>query len=287
MKQKTSTPNDGMAWEDFTRMSQLIQNQFGIKMPQSKKIMLESRLRKRLRVLNMDSFGEYCDLLFSSKGLEVELIHLIDAVSTNKTDFFREAYHFDYLTDRILPRMGSGSSSGFSRKCRAWSAGCSTGEEPYTLAIVLSEFAKSYPGFDFSILATDVSKTVLSQAISGVYSHEQIEPIPMLLRKKYLLKSKVKERSLVKIASELRNRVEFRWLNFMDQDFGIKQSFDIIFCRNVLIYFDRPTQERLLLKLCNLLTAEGHIFLGHSESVHGLDLPLTRIENTIYRKIPQ
>lgn len=246
--------------------------------------MLESRLRKRLRVLNIDSFGEYCDLLFSTKGVEVELIHLIDAVSTNKTDFFREAYHFDYLTDRILPGMASGSSSGISRKCRVWSAGCSTGEEPYTLAIVLSEFAKSYPGFDFSILATDVSKTVLSQAISGIYSHEQIEPIPMLLRKKYLWKSKDKERNLVKIASDLRNRVEFRWLNFMDQDFGINQSFDIIFCRNVLIYFDRPTQERLLQKLCNLLTAEGHLFLGHSESVHGLDLPLTRLENTIYRK---
>jgi len=270
---------------DFTRLSRLIYEQSGIKMPSAKKQMVEARLGKRLKGLGIDSFSAYCDYLFSSEGLAQELIGMIDLITTNKTDFFREAAHFDYLLQSVLPEWVNEQRGLSGRKLRVWSAGCSTGEEPYTLAMTLNEYAESLPGFDYRIMATDLSTRVLEKAKQGVYDDEKVAPVPKLMQKKYLLRSKDRSRGLVRIVPELREKVRFRRLNFMDNEFGIHEPFDIIFCRNVVIYFDRPTQERLLNKFHAHLTKDGFIFMGHSETLNGLDVPLVMVHPTVYRNI--
>jgi chemotaxis protein methyltransferase CheR len=166
-----------------------------------------------------------------------------------------------------------------------WSAGCSTGQEPYTLAMVLSEFAVSRPGFDFHILATDISTRVLEKAKNAVYDEDVVAPVPQPLKKKYLLRSKDRSSGLVKIAPELRGKVSFRRLNFMEGDFGLREQLDIIFCRNVIIYFDRQTQERLLQRFYGHMRSGAHIFMGHSETLSGLDVPLVSVYPTVYQKM--
>jgi chemotaxis protein methyltransferase CheR len=253
-------------------------------MPDVKRTMLEARLGKRLKSLGLHSFGDYCNFLFSREGMERELLPMIDLVTTNKTDFFREAAHFDHMLLKVLPEWVSKGKNHSERKFKVWSAGCSTGEEPYTLAMVLNEFALECPGFDYSVLATDISTRVLESAVTAVYDEEKIEPVPQLLKRKYLLRSRERGSGRVRIVPELRAKVRFRRLNFMDADFGIAERFDIIFCRNVVIYFDRPTQERLLNKFCALLAADGYVFMGHSETLNGLDVPLVMVHPTVYRK---
>jgi len=275
---------DGMSYGDFMRMSKLIYEKCGIKMPDTKKTMLEARLGKRLKEMKMRSFHEYCDYLFSRKGMERELVIMIDLVTTNKTDFFREPSHFDHMLHKILPEWITSRTSVSAKKFKVWSAGCSTGEEPYTLAMVLCEFAAECPGFDYSIMATDISTRVLETAVRGVYEEEKVIPVPLALKKKYLLKSKDKKIGLVRIVPELREKIRFRRLNFMDTDFGISEKFDIIFCRNVVIYFDSNTQERLLNKFYSLMAKDAHLFMGHSETINGLKVPLVMVYPTVYRK---
>jgi chemotaxis protein methyltransferase CheR len=199
---------------------------------------------------------------------------MINQVTTNKTDFFREPAHFAYLTRKVLPEI-----TRIKRTVAVWSAGCSSGEEPYTLAMVLREF-----GCNFIILATDISTRVLDRAELAVYDDEQVGPVPDPLKKKYLLKSKDPAKNLYRVIPELRERVRFRRLNFMDGDFGFREPIDVIFCRNVIIYFDKPTQERLLNKFCSHLSPKGYIFMGHSETLLGMDVPLTQVAPTVYRR---
>ena len=273
-----------LSGSDFSRLSRLIYEESGIKMPAAKKHMIEARLGKRLKSLGISSFSAYCDYLFSNEGLKQELTGMIDLITTNKTDFFRESAHFNYLMQKVLPGWVH-EQQGFSgRELRVWSAGCSTGEEPYTLAMILNEFAEKSPGFDYRILATDLSTRVLEKAKLAIYDAERVAPVPQLFKKKYLLRSRNRSKGLVRIGPELRRKVRFHRLNFMDNDFGIREPFDIIFCRNVVIYFDRPTQERLLNKFYTHMTNDGYIFMGHSETLNGLDVPLVQVHPTIYRK---
>jgi chemotaxis protein methyltransferase CheR len=267
---------------DFSRLSRFIYDTCGIKMPDVKKTMLEARLQKRLRALGMHSFSDYCDYLFSSAGMEQELVQMLDMVTTNKTDFFREPEHFDYLTQKVLPDWCVRHPGG---RLSIWSAGCSSGEEPYTLAMVLSEFAVHNPGFDFQILATDISTRVLEKAKNAVYPEALVDPVPLSLKKKYLLRSKDKASGMIRIVPQLREKVRFRRLNFMDEDFGMREQLDIIFCRNVIIYFDRPTQEKLLQRFHRQMKVGSYIFMGHSETLSGLNVPLTSVFPTVYRKL--
>ena len=260
--------------KDFSRLRAFIYKECGINIVDSKRTMLEARLQKRLRKLDLASFSKYCDYLFSPNGIREELTDMIDQVTTNKTDFFREPAHFDYLRHKVLPELGRAGST-----VAVWSAGCSSGEEPYTLAMVLKEF-----GCDFTILATDISTRVLDKAKLGVYDEERIDPIPPGLKRKYLLASKDRIKRLYRVAPELRAHVRFRRLNFMDGDFGFREPLDVIFCRNVIIYFDKPTQERLLRKFCKCLAPDGYLFMGHSETLFGMDVPLVQAAPTIYRK---
>jgi chemotaxis protein methyltransferase CheR len=244
--------------------------------------MLEIRLRRRLKSLDISSLTAYCDQMLGPEGIADELIHLIDVVTTNKTDFFREAGHFDYLLSKALPDLAR--RLGAYRSSLAWSAGCSTGEEPYTLAMVLSEYAQNCPGFRFNVLATDISTEVLAKARAGIYKSEVVRPVPVALQRKYLMRSRDPEVDAVRVVPELRALIDFRRVNFMDADFDLPQTPEIIFCRNVIIYFDRPTQEKLLKKLTRLLAPGGYFFAGHSESLQGMDLPLIQVAPAAYRK---
>lgn len=275
-----------MAGREFERLSEFIVTHCGIKMPPVKKVMLQARLQKRLRALRMETFKDYCDFVLESPDGADELVHMIDAVTTNKTDFFREPVHFQFLQETALPEfLNESASSPVKKRFTVWSAGCSSGEEPYTLAIVLSEFAARRPDFQFAILATDISTKVLEKARLGIYDQHVAAGIPLSLKQKYFLKSKDREKGLVRVSPALRSLVSFQRLNLMEERLMVPELVDVIFCRNVIIYFERQTQMNLLGRLCRCLKPGGYLFLGHSETVHGFDLPLVRISSTIYRKV--
>ena len=278
-----STHDENLSDRDYKRVCELIYTKAGIHLGTHKKTMIEVRLRHRLRALDMNSYGEYCDYLFAAKGLKDELVSMIDVVTTNKTDFFREARHFHFLANRAVPERISCRENG--EPFLIWSAGCSTGEEPYTMAMVLSEYALNHPGFRFRILATDISTTVLEKAKLGIYSCETVEPVPEMLKRRYFMRSRKPGSNQVRVVPELRHLIDFRRLNFMDASYGISGKLNAIFCRNVIIYFDRPTQERILRKLCHNLEPHGYLFVGHAESLHEMDLPLAPVAPALYRRI--
>jgi chemotaxis protein methyltransferase CheR len=280
----TLAPDIKLSDRTFQALSEFISCQLGIKMSAGKKTMLQGRLAKRLRQLQMASFEAYCQYLFSPQGKARELVHMLDAVTTNKTDFFREPRHFDILTQTVLPELAGLHGAGSQRRLGVWSAGCSTGAEPYTLAMVLNEFGQAWDAFDYLILATDISTQVLAKAREAIYTETEADPIPLALKKKYLLRSKNRGQELVRLVPEIRNKVELRRLNFMDEDYGITVAMDVVFCRNVIIYFDRPTQQLVLSRLCRHLRPGGYLFMGHSETLNGFDLPLQQVTTAVYRK---
>ncbi len=270
--------------KDFSRFSQLIYDVCGIKMPPHKQSMLEARLRKRLRFLGLSSYEAYREYLFSQDGMVEELTSMIDVVTTNKTDFFREPRHFDFLIETALPAMIPLTGAGIDRPLRLWSAGCSTGEEPYTLAMFLEEFVWGNKRINYQIMGTDISTQVLEKAVLGIYHRDKIEPVPENFRKKYILKSRDKDAPQVRIIPEIRAKIKFKRLNFMDEKFNVEERQDIIFCRNVIIYFDRQTQERFLARLCSCLLPGGYLFMGHSETLSGMPLPLKQLAPAVYMK---
>lgn len=273
---------DSLSSRDLNRLCRLIYEQSGITLGAEKQIMLEGRLKRRLTSLHLPSYRDYCDYLFDGSGHDAEeMVHLIDAVSTNKTDFFREKTHFEFLAATLLPEFTI--QHGSARELLIWSAGCSTGEEPYTLAMVLSEYQQSHPGFRFRLLATDISTAVLAKAELGIFHSDVVRPVPSELRRKYFMRSRDRESSLLRVIPELRQAIEFRYLNLMEE-FGISELADAIFCRNVIIYFDRPTQERLFHKFTRQLVDGGYMFVGHSESLHHMNIPLAPVAPALYRK---
>jgi chemotaxis protein methyltransferase CheR len=269
---------------DFRRLARFIESELGIRMPESKRIMIESRLQKRLRQFGFAGFGEYVDFVFSDEGREGELINMIDAVTTNKTDFFREADHFDYLVGTILPAAERRDGAGVSRPFSVWSAGCSTGEEPYTIAMVLKERCAIEPRFSFRIFASDLSTQVLEKARDGVFDADKAEVVPMSFKRKYMLKSKDRARPQVRMKPEIRSLITFARINFMDDSYPVDERFDAVFCRNVIIYFERRVQESILRKLCGHIRPGGWLILGHSETLTGMDMPLRAVAPTIYER---
>ncbi len=268
----------------FQQFSSFIYDQVGIQLPPSKKTMLEARLQKRLKTHDLATFEEYAEFVFSPQGLLSELVHLIDVVTTNKTDFFREPGHFDFLTQRALPTILSKQDRSHSHPIRIWSAGCSSGEEPYTLAMVISDYAAEQRNCHFSILASDISTRILDTARKAIYSEERTDDIAMHIKKRYLLRSRDRQRGLIRICPELRAMITFKRINFMDNDFGLSEKMDIIFCRNVVIYFDKPTQQSLMQKFHRQLRPGGYLFLGHSETLNGIDVDFKAVGSTVYLK---
>jgi chemotaxis protein methyltransferase CheR len=278
-----SARDESISNRDYARLCDLIYEQAGIHLGSGKQTMLEARIKRRLKALDLSSYSDYCDYLFGHQGLREEITHLIDVVTTNKTDFFREPRHFSFLVEKALPELTSMNGGG--RPLLIWSAGCSTGEEPYTLAIVLSEYALTHSGFRFRILATDISTTVLAKAEMGVYSDDVVGPVSTPLQRKYFMRGRDPSSKRMRVVPELRRLVEFSRLNFMDGDYGLSEKADAIFCRNVIIYFDRPTQERILQKLCNCLLPGGYMFVGHAEALHDMNLPLAPVAPALYRRL--
>lgn len=271
---------DRISKRNFDKLARFIYDYSGIKMPPTKLTMLEGRLRRRLRATNHATFDDYCDFLFHDDGLEHETVYLIDAVTTNKTDFFREARHFDYMQQTALPTLAGNGV----RIIRTWSSACSTGAEPYTMAMVLEEFTGARNDVDYTILATDLSTDVLNAARLGIYNEDMIQPVPRDMQRKYVMVPKSPTRREVRISPSLRSKVGFARMNLMDESYPVGEAMHIIFCRNVLIYFDKPTQAGVLKRLCDRLTVGGYMFIGHSESIAGIDLPLKQVSNTVFQR---
>ncbi len=285
MNENANHTDTAMPDRDFRRFRDLIYEECGINLVPAKKTMLASRLRKRLRALDMDSFGAYYEYVTSGKGRTGERVHMLDAVSTNKTDFFRESKHFDFLMKEALPCMvGSGNWRPGSR-LNVWSAGCSSGEEPYTIAMVLADFASRHRAGDFSVLASDISTLMLEIAQKGIYPESAVEPVPAALKRSYLMRGKGSQKGFCRVAPELRSRVQFQRINLNNgRDFGIRTRMDMIFCRNVIIYFDRETQKALFEKFYAQLVPGGYLFIGHSETLHGINDRFEAVAVASYRK---
>jgi len=277
---------DQLSERNFQRLAEVIHAHSGIRMPPAKRTMVEGRLRKRLRALDVPSLDEYCRILFDRDGLESEFVHLIDAVTTNKTDFFREPDHFRYLAEVVVPRLRAERRAGVDRPLKVWSAACSCGAEPYTLAMVLAdlEHGRHQGQPCFTILGTDICTQVLEQAVAAIYPAEMIAPVPPELRRRYLLRARDPERREVRIAPELRRHVRFGRLNLMDARYPVDPDMDVIFCRNILIYFEKDTQQAVLKRLCRHLRPGGYLFLGHAESMIGGDLPVRPVAATVFRR---
>lgn len=270
-----------LSQKSFERFALYITKELGIKMPESKITLVQSRLLRRARELRLRSIDEYGEYFFAGTD-ESEREYFINAITTNKTDFFREPEHFDFLMKTVMPALSRSAKERMSQ-LNVWSAACSSGQEPYTLAMVLSEYAQQNPGFDFAIFGTDVSTRVLERARKAIYEESLTGPIPEALRMKYLLRSKDRNSQLVRIAPTLRARVGFHQLNFMDDDYRIQNMFDLVFCRNVLIYFDRRTQESVIRKICRYIYPGGYLFVGHSESLAGMDVPAEHVKAAVFR----
>lgn len=269
---------------DFKQIAAYIESNVGIKMPETKRLMMQSRLAGRLRALGIPTYREYINYVFSKNGTnQDELVLMIDALTTNLTEFFRESGHFDFMTGTALPAL---AASGH-HQIKLWSAGCSSGEEPYTLSIVMQEFMRNNPGKinAYSVLATDISTKVLNKAAEAVYALDSIKKLPLDMKRRYFLRSKNAAEPKVRVKADVRNRVSFARLNFMDDDFGFRDTMQIIFCRNVLIYFDKPTQESVIRKFMQFLETGGYLFLGHSETIFGMNLPLKNVSPTVFQKV--
>ncbi len=264
---------DQLSERHYQQLAKVIQDHAGIRLPPTKRTMIEGRLRKRVRALEISSLDEYCRMLFEGGQLESEFVYLVDLVTTNKTDFFREPDHFEFLKAHVLPRLLAERQSKSEQYLKIWSAACSNGAEPYTLAMVLADLAPRLGGLRVSILGTDICTEVLEQAVAAVYPEEMMQPVPPDMLRRYVMQARNPAQRKVRIVPELRRLVRYRHLNLMDATYPVAHDVDVIFCRNILIYFDRPTQHAVLERLCSHLRPGGYLFLGHSESAAGGNLP--------------
>ena len=267
---------------EFENISEFIERKTGIKLGQSKKVLVEGRLQKIIRHKGFDSFTPYIQQVIGKHADPKETVHFIDVLTTNKTDFFRESDHFDYLKDTLFKKSQSQHING---TYRVWSAACSTGEEPYTLSMTLHEQKLKGIISDYEVLGTDISHRALQKANNAEYDVSRIYPIPDILKRKYLLRHKDPQMQQVRIAKNVRDRVSFQKFNLIESDWNDGKLFDAIFCRNVFIYFDRTTQEFVLNKLIRHLKHDGLIFLGHSETLNGITVPLKSVANAVYKLI--
>ena len=263
--------------KEFEQFQSLIYQQVGIKLDPPKKTLLVSRLSKRLRELALTSFQAYYDCV-SREGGEEELTKMLDLISTNKTDFYREGIHFDFLRDKVLPEIRE------TKTLRVWSSASSSGEEPYTIAMTLCDALPDINRWDIKILASDISTRVLAKAASGMYEEERVSHLPKDVVLRHFLCGKGPQAGKYKIRPNVAKLVSFRRINLMDSTFPIRSSLDVIFCRNVMIYFDRSTQTQLMKKFFHYLRPGGYLFIGHSESLQWIEHQFTYLRPTIYQK---
>lgn len=269
---------------DLKRIAAYIEEKVGIQLPASKQNLVEGRLLKRLKKLGFADFKAYLNFALGSPEGDGERLHLIDAITTNKTDFFRESEHFTYLIDEALPQMEHNRIRDGRPQLNLWSAGCSTGEEPYTLSILLNEAVAAREGLKFNILATDISHSSLQTASRGIYTERKVSSVPVHLRQKYMLRSLDPDRELVQMSARIRNCISFGRFNLMDKPFPFKEKMDAIFCRNVMIYFNNQIRSELVARFERQLVPGGYLFVGHSESLHSIVSGLEQTIPMVYQK---
>ncbi len=268
--------------QQFKTIRGLVYDHCGINLHDGKKELVRARLAKCLREGGFTSFSEYMKQVFSDKsGREFSI--LVDALSTNLTSFFREMQHFEFLSQEFLPALLARKRKRNDFKLRCWSAGCSSGEEPYSIAITLLETIAGQGSWDVKVLATDISTTILEQAQQGVYGDDRIKPVSSVQRQKYLRPQTLTGEKRYEVSKSLRDVVIFKYLNLM-KEWPIRRKLDFIFCRNVMIYFDKPTQEALINRYWDVLDSGGVLFTGHSESLAGIDHKFKYAQPTIYIK---
>jgi len=265
---------------DFRRFSRLVHEESGIHLHEGKKELVRARLGKRLRETGSKDFKAYWRFLTNDESGE-ELVWMLDVISTNQTSFFREEKHFDFLREKVLPSYMEGH--GRSRKFRFWSAGCSSGEEAYSLAIVLLEYFGARASLYMKILATDISTNVLAKAKTGIYPGNRVSNIPQVALRKYFQMGYGKQEGNFRVKRVLRDITEFRRFNLMDP-FLFREVFNVIFCRNVMIYFHRRTQQELINKFHESLFHGGYLFIGHSETLTGIDHSFRYVMPGVYQK---
>jgi chemotaxis protein methyltransferase CheR len=268
---------------EFHLIQTLVHRHTGISLSEHKRSLVISRLGRRLRALELPSFRSYCDYLEGAEGAG-ELENFVNAITTNKTDFYRERVHFDFLAQEVIPALKTRAARTGERRIRIWSAGCSTGEEPYTIAVTLREGLGSLLGWDVRILASDIDTNVLAHATAGIYAADRVADIPEAILRAQFLRGTGGNAGSVRVRPEIQSLVTFRQINLLGEPWPIRATFDCIFCRNVIIYFDKPTQARLMQRFAQFLKDDGYLFLGHSESLHGICEQFAFLRNTIYRK---
>lgn len=261
---------------DFERIRSLVTLHTGISMTEAKQELVYSRLSRRLRQLGISSFDQYCSMVEAGEGGEVT--QFVNAITTNLTAFFREGHHFDHLAEKALPSIAAAARS---KTIRIWSAGCSTGEEPYSIAMVVKDFLRERRGWDVKILATDIDSNVLETARSGVYPEERIASLPAAVLQTGFRRGVGGNAGFVRVLRELQDMISFRQLNLMDS-WPMQHRFDIIFCRNVVIYFSKQNQRILFDRFANALAPGGLLYVGHSESLYNMSSRFELTGKTVY-----
>jgi chemotaxis protein methyltransferase CheR len=271
--------------ELFLQVGKMITERYGIKMPAEKKVMFQSRLQRRLHELDIHSFDEYAVRLLDDIADSSEIDLLADFITTNKTEFFREKEHFNFLHEIVFPEYLKNGTFDRFPQLKLWSAGCSSGQEAYSIGIQLEEFMrKSGVRFDYSILATDISRKMLRLARDAVYPMSQVSELSIELKYRYFLKSKNTRDPKVRVIKEIREKVRVGSMNLMEGSYPFHNQFDIIFLRNTLIYFDPKVQLKVLIGVLDCLKIGGYLFIGHSESLINLNLPIRSISPSVYLK---
>ena len=268
---------------EFQKFSNYVHDVSGINLHEGKKELLKARLGKVLRERNFPSFREYYERVVTDQSGH-ELTILLNSISTNLTQFFREPEHFDLLKKKVLPEIMNMKISSRNNILRFWSAGCSSGEEAYTIAIAVNEVLKHRGKWQFKVLATDLSTKSLSTASAGIYEKEKTMRIPIDLKRRYFQKGQNRWEGYFRVKREIKEKITFQRLNFMER-FYFKDLFDAIFCRNVMIYFDNPTKELLIQKFFHSLSEGGYLFIGHAESLTAIKYHLKYIQPSVYQKI--
>jgi len=265
--------------EVFEKIRQIVKSHTGIVLADGKQDMVYGRLTRRLRALDLPDFNSYLTII--EREDEEELIHLVNAITTNLTSFFREEHHFGYLKSAVFPSLLEKNAA--TRRIRIWSAGCSTGEEPYSIAMTVKEFFADHPGWDVKIIATDLDSNVVAKAAKAVYDKTRVEGVSPEYKKRWMKRGRGEKSEQVKMKAELQELITFKQLNLLHQ-WPIKGPIDIIFCRNVVIYFDKDTQRTLFGRYADVLSSDGHLFIGHSENMFNVCDRFESLGHTIYQR---
>lgn len=270
---------------EFNYLKGIIYERTGIALAPHKKIMLQSRLNSRLRVLGMSTYKDYVQKLKSEKVFfNTEIDEIINKVTTNKTDFFRENHHFEFLKNTVFPVLEERSKKTYKKNIRIWSSACSTGEEPYSIAMTVLDYFSTRPGWDIKIVASDIDTNVLKTAEKGIYKDDRLAPVEKSTVMKYFTSSKENDGTYYTVRQPLRDLIQFKKINLLETGYPFTEKFDVIFCRNVIIYFDKETQKKIFAGFERVIHEDGFLIIGHSETLFGISENFKFLGHTIYQK---